>query len=412
MSLLEGDTQLAAIMFTDIAGYSRLMEEDEQRTIRLLDTHNSIVLPLVEAAGGEVIDAIGDGLFILFPSVRDTVTCASSICDAIDAHNQESTPDHQFHLRIGVHLGEIWRRGERVYGNGVNIAARVQPFARPGGICVTEDVYRQVATRPEIHTVSLGRHKLRNISRELELYHILTGYEITETDPERTAGELDEAKERILRERQKITETRSEGGESGTETGIESKIYRLVDRAMDKALEKWEELPSEKKQEALAELRKESGKGPAAPSVEADKKPHSDEKDSSFAPGLVMGLGFGLGYFLFDIGWMIWPFLFAGVLPFAAGLVKSLRSAIIRRRRLRERPSELQHLLLELARRHGGRLTVVQAAASGRMTLDEARRSLERMVRDGYVAKSVGDKGAVYYEFPGILPSRDNSSIL
>ena len=409
----ESDTKLSAIMFTDIAGYSRLMEEDEQRTIGLLEKHNAIVLPLIEAAGGEVIDAIGDGLFILFPSVRHTVTCAGSISDAIAAHNNASPSSEQFYLRIGVHLGEIWRRDDRVFGNGVNVAARVQPFALPGGICVTEDVYRQIANRPEIKTEHIGRHELHNISRKFDLYRVITEHEV---EPQKSGGanegELDAVKERILLERQRLSEKHGQkNNTTGQESGIESKIYRLVDHAMDKALEKWESLPEEKKQEALRELGKTRNSKSQALTIDLADEVKPDG-DSSLVPGLVMGIGFGLGYFYFDIGWMIWPLLFAGVLPFTAGVVKAIRTHVRRQRKLKKRPERLQQYMLALANEHGGRLTVVQVASAGRISLEEAQKTLDRMAANGYVAQHVGDDGLVEYQFPGILPSQSSFSNL
>jgi len=173
----ERPTRLAAIVFTDIVGYSRMMEQDEARTIAVLERHNEIVLPLVDRSNGEVIDAIGDGLFILFPSVREAVVCAMAIQNAVAAYDQEVRAEEQFSLRIGVHLGEIWHDGERAFGNGVNVAARVQPKALPGGICITEDVYRQVANKLSQPIESIGVHELKNISRRMELYRVVTGHE-------------------------------------------------------------------------------------------------------------------------------------------------------------------------------------------------------------------------------------------
>jgi class 3 adenylate cyclase len=411
----DSNTTLAAIMFTDIVGYSRLMEEDEQRTIGLLEQHNAIVLPLVEAAGGEVIDAIGDGLFILFPSVRDTITCAGSIADAIGAHNHGSSPAEQFHLRIGIHLGEIWRRNDRVFGNGVNVAARVQPFAKPGGICVTEDVYRQIANRPEIKTEHIGHHQLHNISRTFDLYHVITGHEAEVEHPgAEVTSELDVVKERILRERQKIGEklAKTSGGDTDPDSRIESKIYKLVDHAMDKALEKWESLPEEKKTEALKELGKQARTAKESGiTVELGKEPKTDG-DSSLVPGLAMGIGFGLGYFYFGIGWMIWPLIFAGILPFTLGLLKHVRTAIKRRHLRLERPEKLQRYMLSLAKEQGGQLTVVQVASLGQVSLQEAQETLDRMAAKGYVVQQMGDDGTITYEFPGILPSGSSASSL
>jgi class 3 adenylate cyclase len=409
----ERATQLSAIMFTDIAGYSRLMEEDEQRTIDLLHTHNDIVLPLVEAAGGEVIDAIGDGLFILFPSIRDTVTCATSIQDAVASHNTQAPPGEQFWLRIGIHLGEIWRADDRVYGNGVNIAARVQPCAPPGGICITEDVQRQLAARSEFRIRSIGRRSLKNISRKMELFLAETGHEVEYGDTSETGEdgrdpgdgappELDAIKARILEEREKISQRRQSVGAS-SEGRIESKIYQVVETVMDRAIEKWESLPPEKKAEAVAEISSDKNKRRSA-QIKVDIGSEHGEDSSSIGVGLVLGAGFGLGYFSFGVTWMLWPFLLVGVLPFVIGIGKWFRTLYRRERQKKERSVEIQKRLLDLAKHSLGRLTVVQAAGTGEMTLREAQEGLEQMARNGYVVQRRDNDGSVVYEFPGLLP--------
>ncbi len=101
-------TKLAAIMFTDIVGYSRMMEADEQRTIAVLEEHNSIVFPLIENFDGEIIDAIGDGLMIIFDSVLSACNRALNIQKAVYSYNSKTEENRRFLLRIGIHLGDIW----------------------------------------------------------------------------------------------------------------------------------------------------------------------------------------------------------------------------------------------------------------------------------------------------------------
>ena len=119
-------------MVTDIAGYSKLMEENEDGTIELLKKHNEIVFPVIEADEGQVVSSIGDGLLVVFPSVRKDVECAVTIHSRVASHNDASVKEEQFRLRIGIHLGEVRYEGSTIYGTGVNVAARVQPFALPG----------------------------------------------------------------------------------------------------------------------------------------------------------------------------------------------------------------------------------------------------------------------------------------
>ncbi len=411
-------TRLAAIVFTDIAGYSRMMENDEELTIGVLKQHNEIVLPLVRQAAGVVIDAIGDGLFILFPSVREAVVCSTAIHHAIAAHNEAADPDAHFKLRIGVHLGEIWRDGDRVFGNGVNIAARVQPKAAPGGICITEDVYRQVANKLSSTIESIGVHELRNISRRLELYRVITGHEESAPRGEET-GEFDAIKQRILRERESIaarhakrsTDSSASGAESSFEHRIESKVFSVVERVMDTAITKWDEMPEEKKSRAIARIQEEIGKDNGADiAIHLGDSKHSDGDSKSeggkilsqLGTGIVLGTGFGIGYFSLGIAWMVWPFAILGLLPLAGGILKALKMVARSERRRRERPLQLERLLLQTARRSGGTLTVVQAASETGLPLDEVQLTLDRMTTKGYVAQQIRESGIIEYEFPSL----------
>lgn len=425
-------TQLAAIMFTDIAGYSRLMEEDEERTIRLLKHHNEIVLPLIESAGGEVIDAIGDGLFVLYPSVREAVHCGARIQDAIAHFTSTKAPEERFALRIGVHLGEIWRDADRVYGNGVNVAARVQPFARPGGICITEDVYRQIANKTQLPLRSLGVQSLRNIERPIELFEVSTGNETERKQiPVENGhdGELDSVKERILKAREMVATKRAQAQRAVASTGgtapadssaqVESKVFSFVEKVMDKAITKWEEMPEEKKQRAIAKIEAGIEKGLAESETEVDvtiagrhltaagKKREKESQDviSRITTGMVFSAGFGLGYFFFGIGWMVWPFAIIGVLPLVTGIAKGLKLRRKVRKQEALRPAELERTVLKLAGKLGGTVTVVQIASAGGLTLDEAQKTLDAMTLKGYVLQHIRETGVIEYEFPSLTGS-------
>jgi class 3 adenylate cyclase len=418
-------------MFTDIAGYSRLMEEDEQRTIEVLKQHNEIVLPLIDATNGDVIDAIGDGLLILFPTVRDAVTCAGSIHDAVEAHNRSCEPGFRFKLRIGVHLGEIWRDDGRVFGNGVNVAARVQPFAAPGGICITEDVYRIVVNKLTLAVVSMGRQELKNISRKIELYSVTTGYEEPEEPPQTAAaersarqaprdevGELYETmKERLISERESAAKRgdpsqRTAAGGSSLETRIESKVFGLVEHVMDKALDTWESMPEEKRARTIQAIRTEIAKESDSVDVKmGGHHRHHEDKDksasgdigSSLATGAVFGIGFGIGAFGFGISWMVWPFGLIGVLPFAVGLVKSIKQIIKRRRAAQSRPQEVERAVITAAKRLGGTVTVVQISSHTDLSLDDVQAALDRMAAKGYVSQQIDPEGIITYEFPMLV---------
>ena len=408
-------------MFTDIADYSRLMEENEARTIALLKRHNDVVLPVIESAAGHVVDAIGDGLLVVFPSVRKAVECGVAIHRAIASHNSSAPESDEFRLRIGVHLGEVWHDGGRIYGNGVNVAARVQPHALPGGICITEDVYRQIQGRLDERITSIGVRELKNISRRIELYHVETGCEKRDAAPRTLDGELDAVKERVLSQLQRVGEKHEsmQDGEdnSSLEQRIESKVYGLVEHVMDRALAKWDQMPEEKKlaiiRDAHSDLDREErkGGGDVEVNIGAGKRHHVTVKDkdsASSAPlgkllfGAACGIGFGLGYFRFGIGWMVWLFVILGVLPFISGARDLARRSARRRQQRSERPVQLERRILEAARRLGGRTTVVQISAETDLPLDEVQEALDRMTAKGYVSQEILDSGVIRYDFPSL----------
>ena len=167
--------RLAAIMFTDIVGFSRQMSSNEARTLRLLDIHNRIIQHTVAEHHGTIIKTVGDAFLVDFPSVVHAVQCAQQIQTQFKAHNTDTAPSEQIHVRIGIHLGDIVQREGDVFGDGVNIAARLQSLAEPDTICISDMVYRDVAQKLALGTVvSLGRPKLKNIAERFPVYALLS----------------------------------------------------------------------------------------------------------------------------------------------------------------------------------------------------------------------------------------------
>ncbi|MBI3798181.1 MAG: adenylate/guanylate cyclase domain-containing protein, partial [Deltaproteobacteria bacterium] len=157
--------KLAAIMFTDMVGFSRQMGADEARMLRLLDVHNQIIQQAVAAHRGAVIKTVGDAFLVDFPSVVHAVQCAQQVHTQFRAYNAEKTKDEQIHVRIGIHSGDIVQRDGDVFGDGVNIASRLQALAESDTVCISDVVYRDVAKKLSLGTVvSLGRPKLKNIA--------------------------------------------------------------------------------------------------------------------------------------------------------------------------------------------------------------------------------------------------------
>src|SRR5262245_59220785 len=132
--------KLAAIFSTDVAGYSRLMGEDEEATIRTLTAYREVITVLVQRHRGRVVDSPGDNLLAEFASVVDAVRCAVEIQHALKEKNAELPPQRKMEFRIGINLGDVVVEGERLYGDGVNIAARLESLAVPGGICISGTV--------------------------------------------------------------------------------------------------------------------------------------------------------------------------------------------------------------------------------------------------------------------------------
>jgi adenylate cyclase len=162
-------------MFTDIVGFSRQMGANEIRTLRLLEVHNQLIQQAVTEHHGMVIKLMGDAFLVDFPSVVHAVQCAQQIQARFRAHNADKEKPDQIHVRIGIHLGDIVQKDGDVFGDGVNIASRMQALAEPDTICISDVVYRDVAKKVDLGTViSLGHPKLKNIAQRFEIYALLS----------------------------------------------------------------------------------------------------------------------------------------------------------------------------------------------------------------------------------------------
>ena len=167
------ERRLAAIMAADAAGYTRLMREDEPGTLALLQSHRSEVLdPAIEKHRGRIVKLMGDGLLAEFSSVVEGVNCAAEIQRAMGARNSGSNGHGQLAFRIGVHLGDVLVEGDDLYGDGVNVAARLEGIAQRGGICISRQVYDQVQKKVALGYRNLGPQNLKNISEPIEVFAI------------------------------------------------------------------------------------------------------------------------------------------------------------------------------------------------------------------------------------------------
>ncbi|RUU42865.1 adenylate/guanylate cyclase domain-containing protein [Mesorhizobium sp. M6A.T.Ca.TU.002.02.2.1] len=167
------EQRLAAILAADMAGYSRLMEADESGTLARLRTHRiELVDPAIAKNKGRIIKTTGDGMLVEFQSVTDAVKCAVEIQQRMKRRNSDVPQERRIEFRIGINLGDIIFDDDDIFGDGVNIAARIEQLADVGGICVTAAVATQIADRLEIAMEDLGEKTLKNISRPVRLYRI------------------------------------------------------------------------------------------------------------------------------------------------------------------------------------------------------------------------------------------------
>jgi adenylate cyclase len=166
------ERKLAAILSADVVGYSRLMAEDEGATIRTLTDYREAISMLVRQHRGRVVDSPGDNLLAEFPTALDAVQAAVEIQRVIGARNADLAPERRMEFRIGVHLGDIAIEGERVFGDGVNVAARLEGLAQPGGVCISDVVYNQVEKKLPVELEDLGEQTLKNIPRPVHVYGV------------------------------------------------------------------------------------------------------------------------------------------------------------------------------------------------------------------------------------------------
>jgi len=169
--------KLTAILSADVKGYSRLMGEDEEATVRTITAHRKVITSVIEKYRGRVVDSPGDNILAEFVSVVDAVQSAVEIQEVIRAKNTELPEDRRMEFRIGINLGDVIQEGERIYGDGVNIAARVEGLAEPGGICISGSAYEQIENKLALGYDYIGEHNVKNIVKPIRVYRVPTGPE-------------------------------------------------------------------------------------------------------------------------------------------------------------------------------------------------------------------------------------------
>ena len=178
--------KIAAILVSDIAGYSRLAGADEDRILaRLRALRSDLIDPTIALHHGRVVKRTGDGSLIEFRSVVDAVRCAIEVQNGMVERNAGLPPERRIEFRIGIHLGDVVEESDGdLMGDGVNIAARLEGVCEPGAICLSEDAYRQVSGRLDMAVADLGPTQLKNIERPIRVYSLQVGIPAQVKPPE------------------------------------------------------------------------------------------------------------------------------------------------------------------------------------------------------------------------------------
>jgi TolB-like protein/Tfp pilus assembly protein PilF len=165
--------RLTTIVSLDVAGYSRLMEADEEGTLAAFQTHRSeLIDPAVASHGGHIVKTLGDGLLIEFASVVEAVACSADIQRGMAARNADVGKDDRIEVRIGVNLGDVIAEDGDIHGDGVNMAARLQALAAPGGICISDSVHSEVQGKTALGFADTGEHEVKNIARPVRVWTV------------------------------------------------------------------------------------------------------------------------------------------------------------------------------------------------------------------------------------------------
>jgi adenylate cyclase len=174
MTNQEVKRKLTAILSADVKGYSRLMGEDEEGTIRTLNTYKGVMGSLIQQHRGRVVNAPGDSLLAEFASVVDAVRCAVEIQEELKDKNKEVPEERRMEFRVGINLGDVVEEGDSILGDGVNIAARMESLAEAGGICISGTAYDQVKNKLPLGYQFLGEQAVKNIAEPVRVYRVLT----------------------------------------------------------------------------------------------------------------------------------------------------------------------------------------------------------------------------------------------
>jgi TolB-like protein/class 3 adenylate cyclase/thioredoxin-like negative regulator of GroEL len=173
----EGERRLAAIMFTDMVGYTALTQSNEAQAMEVLDRHNRLLRPFFPRFHGREVKAIGDSFLVEFESALDALKCATEIQSYLHDYNVSSKEEWKIKLRIGIHLGDVIHQGGDVYGDAVNIASRIYPLAEPEGVCVSDQVFGQVRNKVSYPLEKMAPQTLKNVQFPIDVYRVIMPWE-------------------------------------------------------------------------------------------------------------------------------------------------------------------------------------------------------------------------------------------
>jgi adenylate cyclase len=178
------ERKLTTVLVADVAGYSRLMDGDEEATLATLSDYREAFEGLIERHRGAIINTAGDSVLADFPSVVEAVQCAVEVQQELGGRNADLPQSRRMDFRVGINVGDVMVRGGDLFGEGINVAARLQEIAQPGGICVSGTVYDQVRNKLSLGFEFLGPRAVKNIAEEVPVYRLQTGAEVAvEAEP-------------------------------------------------------------------------------------------------------------------------------------------------------------------------------------------------------------------------------------
>ena len=171
--LSQSERRLAAIMFTDMVGYTALGQKDESLSLAVVEAQQRLLRPVMARHRGREVKTMGDAFLVEFASALEAVRCAYDIQRSVREFNLALSTEKRMHIRVGIHLGEVVEKEGDIYGDAVNVASRIQPLAEDGGVCLTQQVYDQVHTKLEFPLTSVGSKTLKNVSAPIEVYKMV-----------------------------------------------------------------------------------------------------------------------------------------------------------------------------------------------------------------------------------------------